>query len=140
MRAIRIAGLATLLGLSAADLAWAQARTVTLDQVEGAQTAAEFVALGARKMTADEFMQRVVGRTMDEGGWTWNINADGTHSSAAKDGSWTDAGGTWQMSGDQYCRESPGNPMACSDVYMIGDYLRVAGPDGALAGWTVKVP
>lgn len=118
----------------------AETRTVTLDAVKGAATVAELTALGAHRVTSAEFRSRIVGRTMDEGGWTWIIFADGTHESASKDGSWTDSGGTWALEGDRYCRESPGNPRACSDVYMIGDYLRVAGPDGALAGWTVKVP
>lgn len=114
--------------------------TVTLDQVEGAQTAAEFLALGARQVGAAEFDQAVVGRLMDEGGWTWVINADGTHASQAKDGSWTDGGGTWEFVDNQYCRESPGNPRACSNVYLIGDYLRMDDPaTGELAGWTVQV-
>jgi len=114
-------------------------QTVTLDQVTGAQTVAEFAALGAHQVISAEFNQNVVGRTMDEGGWTWIINADGTHSSQADDGSWTDSGGTWELVGNQYCRESPGNPRSCSDVYMIANYIRMAGPDGALAGWTVQL-
>ena len=116
--------------------------TVSLDQIKAADTVAEFTALGARQLTADEFNERVVGHPMDEGSWTWIINADGTHSSQADDGSWTDSGGTWDFVDDgrnQYCRESPGNPRSCNSVYMLGTYLRVADTLGTLSDWTIEV-
>lgn len=114
-------------------------QTVSLTDVKSATTIAMFVALGGHKASAQEFEQTVVGHPMDEGGWTWTINADGTHHSESKDGSWTDTGGTWRMQGDQYCRESPGNPEGCTDVYLIGNYLRFGLEDGSLSEWTVEI-
>jgi hypothetical protein len=113
---------------------------VTLDQVKDAATVEEFIALGGRLMTAEEFRDRVVGRELDEGSWTWYINPDGTHSARADDGSWQDSGGRWELRGNQYCRNGgDGGEMGCGDIYEIGGYLRMGDDDGVLAGWTVKI-
>jgi hypothetical protein len=98
------------------------------------------VALGAQRLSGDAFKAAIVGRPMDEGSWTWAVNADGTHGSSAKDGSWKDEGGKWKMKGDQYCRNTVEKPkFNCSFAYMIGPYLRMGPKNGELAGWTVKV-
>ena len=137
MRATFERGWAVLLLSFAASMT--QAQTVTLDQVKGALSPNELLALGAYQVDAAEFQSTVVGRTLAEEGWTWIIGADGTQTSQAEDGSWSDVGGTWKMEGNQYCRESPTTPYTCADVYRIGGYLRMTDADGALAEWTVQI-
>lgn len=112
----------------------------TQKQIMAATTPQQLHDLGGHKATAVEFKSTVVGRELDEKGWVWFINADGTHTASAKDGSWKDQGGKWKMKGDRYCRNSADKPaFACSDAYLIGNFMRFGGDDGKLAGWTVRI-
>jgi hypothetical protein len=115
----------------------ALAQSVKVSEIKGASTATEIMALGATKLSAAQFREYVVDKTLDEGGWTWVISSDGTNSSAADDKSWTEGPSPWWMKGNQYCIETDGKDN-CRDVYMIGTYLRF-GQGEDLGGWTVKI-
>ena len=118
-------------------------------------TVTDLVALGARKLSEDEFRSEIVGKRLrntgdvDEGarrpgeGWIWKIGADGTSRS------WSDRGtddwqaeSTWTFENGQYCRNRVGDTDApgCSSVYELNGVYRFTGdePDG-LAGWSVEV-
>lgn len=112
---------------------------VTVKQVEGATTVAEFVQLGATKLSAAQFKARVVGKQMSGKGWSWIIDTDGTTSSVASDKSWSESKKPWSLKGNKYCTELQG-AVKCRDVYMIGSYLRMSDPKDPkkLATWTAK--
>lgn len=115
--------------------------SVDRDAALSATTPTQLTALGARKLGAADFNSELVGKTLDEAGksnWTWNINSDGTSSSRADDGSW-ETSSTWDLSGNQYCRQSADNPRKCSDVYELGGIYRFTEAPGELAGWAVVV-
>lgn len=116
------------------------AAKVTARQIEKATTVEELVALGATKLTASQFKSMVVGKPMSGQGWDWVIAPNGTTSSAAKDGSWSEVDAPWKMKGDAYCTPIDG-AMACRDVYLIGNYLRMSdkADPAKLSTWTVKV-
>ncbi len=81
-----------------------------------------------------------VGATHDAGDWLFAINADGTWTAAAKDGSWSDRPGTWQIANNQFCREGPDTSRECQTLFRVGDMIRVA-PEGeaGLRPWTVTL-
>lgn len=103
-----------------------------------ASTEAELLAMGGQKLTADGITQEVIGRSFNdiEGGWTWNILADGSQNSTATDGSWSVDVVRWTITGDQFCRARPGDAPKCSDIYQLGDVFRWSEGDG-LANWAV---
>ena len=123
--------------LLAANAAVAEA---TVQQIEGATTVAEFMDLGAAKLSAGDFKKKIVGKQMAGEGWKWIIDTDGTTSSAATDGSWKEDGAPWNMKGDKYCTPIKGK-VTCRDVYMIGKYIRMSDPASSkkLANWTAKL-
>ncbi|KIC41003.1 hypothetical protein RA28_21775 [Ruegeria sp. ANG-S4] len=97
--------------------------------------------MGARKLNANDFRSELVGKTLDEAGasgWTWTIHGNGTSNSSADDGSW-ETSSVWEMSGDQYCRQTGNNPRKCSDVYELGGIYRFTEKPEELAGWAVVV-
>lgn len=114
---------------------------VTAKKIEKAETVADLVSLGATKLSAQQFNAMVVGKEMSGQGWTWSIDADGTTSSAAEDGSWKEDAAPWSLKGDTYCAKLDGK-LACRDVYLIGSYLRMSDKDdpAKLSSWTVKLP
>ncbi len=112
---------------------------VTSGQVEKAASVSELEALGATKVTAKSFKSMIVGKTLDEGSWTWVINADGSQGAVADDKSWQDTNGTWEMKGDQFYRKTKEYPkLKCSDVYLIGKYVRMTDGKG-LSDWTLVI-
>lgn len=114
------------------------AQSVKTADIKAATTGAELVALGATKLSAAQFKEYVVDKTLDEGGWTWTIKSDGTNASGADDKSWSDGPSPWWMKGNRYCIKGKDGKDTCRDVYMIGSYLRF-GSDKELGGWTVKI-
>lgn len=135
LQAIAAISAITFLGVASAF-----ADGVTVKQVTKAKTGEELVQLGASRLSAADFKARVVGKQMTDVGktWTWIIKSNGKTESAAADGSWSDAS-AWKMKGDTYCREVEGSER-CSDVYLIGGYLRMTeGSGDTLSGWTVKL-
>ena len=114
---------------------------VSMDAARSATTAEELVALGAHRLSEAEFRAELVDVALGEGTWTWTIHSNGTHSSAANDGSWTDAGGTWRLVNGEYCRavKAKGNAETCSAAYRLGDVYRFtdSGDSGKLATWWV---
>lgn len=98
----------------------------------------ELLAMGARQLTEDEFRREIVGKTLDEGSWTWAIAADGTASSRADDGSWSNVS-NWKFDGRTYCRWSTGDPRACREVYELGGIYRFGGDDDELACWALPL-
>ncbi len=112
----------------------------TVAQIEAAQTVKEFTALGARKLSANEFGKLIVDRKLAGKGWSWIIQRDGTTSSKSDDGAWAETSQPWHMKGDAYCTPIKGK-MTCRDVYLIGKYFRMTKPGEArsLAGWTAKI-
>ena len=132
-----VAAMSVVLGFAACTPEGSQ---LSSDAVQDVTTVDAFLALGARQLTGSEITSRVVGRTLDEGSWTWMIEGNGTHWAQADDGSWSDSGGRWELRGDEYCRNSPERPrMNCSRMYMIGNFLRMGNTSGDLAEWTVQV-
>jgi hypothetical protein len=130
-----------LLALTACDTAGVGgAAVVDASAAAGAADLAAFQAAGATQVTAADFADRIVGKTMTEvgGGWTWIIRADGTHASAAADGSWGGEDGAWELQGNAYCVDRA--DLGCRDVWMLGPYLRLVDSAGALGAWTVIVP
>lgn len=105
--------------------------------IRAARTAADLQALGGIRLGAHGFAQRIVGHTLDEGRWTWVIRFDGTTSQAADDASWT-FDGTWKMRQHHYCRAIRRGEQ-CSEVWMVGRFLRMTDRNEALADWTVEV-
>jgi hypothetical protein len=113
------------------------AQSVKAADIKAATTGAELVAMGATKLSAAQFKEYVVDKTLDEGGWTWTIKSDGMNSSVADDKSWSEGPSPWWMKGNRYCIKMDGKD-TCRDVYMIGSYLRF-GSDKELGSWTVKI-
>jgi hypothetical protein len=115
---------------------------VTVRQVEKAETTAELVELGATRLSAAQFKTYVVGKSLsgDGGNWTWTIDGDGTTSSSAADGSWSEDRAPWRMKGSQYCAPLRGE-VRCRDVFLIGKYLRMSNADdpSKLSPWTAKI-
>ncbi len=113
---------------------------VTADQVASAKTVKELVALGATKLSAEEFKKRIVGKKMSGDGWTWSVDTDGTTTSSASDGSWKEDKAPWSMKGDKYCATLDGK-VKCRDVYMIGNFMRMSDKDSAkkLSPWFVTL-
>ncbi|MCC5967839.1 MAG: hypothetical protein JJU24_17120 [Natronohydrobacter sp.] len=108
--------------------------------VSAAQSPAELRALGAEQMDAAQLRADWAGAVHDAGDWTFTINADGTWSAAAKDGSWADRPGTWQIADDRFCREGPDTARECQTLYRIGNYVRVVQEDGqTLRPWMVTL-
>lgn len=112
---------------------------VTVKQIESAKTVEELVSLGATKLTAAQFKAKLVGVKMSGDGWNWIIDANGTTSSSATDGSWKEENQPWSMKGDQYCAKLEGK-VRCRDVYLIGKYFRMSDKDNKkkLSPWTAK--
>ena len=107
--------------------------------VAAATSPAELQALGAQQMDAAQLATDWVGDTHDAGDWVFTINADGTWTAAATDGSWSEGPGTWQITDNQFCREGPETTPECQTLYRIGDYIRVS-PDGlTLRDWTITL-
>ncbi len=119
-----------LMGTSASSVA------LTAKQIETASSVDELVALGATKLSAQQFKSMVVGKTLTGEGWTWIIDSDGTTSSAADDGSWKEESVPWNMDGSAYCSGAEG----CRDVYLIGNYLRMSSKSDPtkLSPWTAN--
>lgn len=90
-----------------------------------ADTVREIQALGAKQVAGQSLQHLLSGRSFDHPEWTWDIRANNTHFSRAKDNSWTDEG-TWEIVGNQYCRSSQATQgrTLCSDVYVLGRDLR----------------
>ena len=90
-----------------------------------AKTVKQARAAGAQQISGASIQKIMAGRTFKQADWTWTIKKNGTQSSKATDGSWSDAG-TWQIKGNQYCRESGATEgkTICSDVYFLGRDLR----------------
>ena len=110
------------------------------ENIYAAESTDELVALGAVKLAELDILDALSGQRLVEPNeaWNWDINADGTQTAAAQDGTWADApGGTWQVISDQFCRENEDLSLKCSDVYQVGSYFRFTEPDGSLAVWTV---
>ena len=104
-------------------------------------TVSEFLSLGARQLSGDEIRAELVGQTLDEGGWTWDINEDGTAPARADDLSWI-VPSTWYISGNQYCRDNDGETSTrCSNVYELDGVYRFSETDDpeALNGWSVTI-
>ena len=111
------------------------------DAARNASTVSEFVSLGARQLSGDEIRAELVGQTLDEGGWTWDINEDGTAPSRADDLSWI-VPSTWNISDNQYCRDNSGETeTSCSNVYELDGVYRFSESDDpeALSGWSVTI-
>lgn len=125
--------LAATLAISGASLA----ADIDEDAVRSAKTTKDLAALGAVRLSAVDFKKKVVGRKLDEGGWTWVIGKDGTARSAADDKSWESAE-AWSVKSDKYCREVKGSEL-CSEVWMAGTLVRMTEKGSKLAGWTVAV-
>ncbi|MBI1416900.1 MAG: hypothetical protein GC146_06730 [Limimaricola sp.] len=114
---------------------------VSVSQVRAASSRSALLALGATPLTAQEFRSLVVGRSIDAGSWTWQVSADGTYNSVAKDGSWQPAHGHWEMQGDRYCRATDGRRLLdCAQVFLAGTALRLVEEDGHLSPWTMALP
>ena len=104
-------------------------------------TVSEFLSLGARQLSGDEIRAELVGQTLDEGGWTWDINEDGTAPARADDLSWI-VPSTWYISGNQYCRDNDGETATrCSNVYELDGVYRFSESDDpeVLSGWSVTI-
>lgn len=134
------AAVAAIAGSIFLSATFAAAEGVTVKQVTSAKSGEDLVELGATRLSAKDFKNRILNKQMTEvgKGWTWIIKSNGTTQSAATDGSWSDDS-KWSLKGDAYCRKVEGGER-CSDIYMIGSYLRMT-EDGneTLSGWTVKV-
>ena len=119
-------------------------------------TVSELVALGARRLTEDEFRSEIVGERLrntgdvDDGtqepgeGWIWKINSDGTSLSySGKGRSDWEAESIWTFENGQYCRNRVGDTdaPACSKVYELNGVYRFtsSGEPDALSGWSVEV-
>ena len=114
--------------------------SVSMDAARSVSTVEEFLSLGGRQLTEAEFKAELVDVTLAEGTWTWTIHGDGTHDSAANDGSWKDQGGTWRLVDGRYCRVGgSGGREQCSAAYRLGSIYRFADSDNAsqLSGWSV---
>lgn len=107
--------------------------SVSRDAVLDAGTPSQLRALGARPLSGSDIQSELIGQTLDEGSWTWNINSDGTASSRADNGSWTSSS-TWDISGNQFCRQSDSLPRKCSDVFELGGIYRFSDTSSELAG------
>jgi hypothetical protein len=114
------------------------AQSVKAADIKAATTGAELVAMGATKLSAAQFKEYVVDKTLDEGTWTWTIKSDGTNSAVSDDKSWSDGPSPWWMKGNRYCIKGKDGKDSCRDVYMIGSYLRF-GSDKDIGKWTVKI-
>ena len=113
--------------------------TVDRAAFAAASTPAELEALGAQPMSGAEIRSDWAGGTHDAGDWTFTINADGTWSAEANDGSWSDGPGTWEVVNNQFCREAADTARECQTIYRLGNHARVS-PDGAtLRPWTVTL-
>ena len=111
------------------------------DAARNASTVSEFVSLGARQLSGDEIRAELVGQTLDEGGWTWDINEDGTAPARADDLSWI-VPSTWNISDNQYCRDNSGETETrCSNVYELDGVYRFSESDDpeVLSGWSVTI-
>jgi hypothetical protein len=98
------------------------------DNAEAFRTAervSELSALGAKQLPGSSIEQILTSGTLTNPGWTWDIEPDGTQSSEANDGSWSDEG-TWEVRGNEFCRESTlsEGKTLCSKVYYLGRELR----------------
>lgn len=114
-------------------------QTVDRAAFAAATTPAAIQALGARPMRADEIRSDWVGGTHEADDWLFTINADGTWNAAARDGSWADEPGTWEVVNNQFCREGPETAYECQTLYRLGNHVRVS-PDGeTLRPWTVTL-
>ena len=116
----------------------ASSSVVSRAAIANAGSPSELLSMGARKLSASDIRSELVGQKLDEGGWTWNINGDGTGSSRSNDGSWTSTS-TWDISGDQYCRQGEDFPRKCSDIYELGGIFRFSDTADTLAGWSVSI-
>jgi hypothetical protein len=102
--------------------------------VTGAATVPDLMRLGAHRVGPAEFNRRILGRVMTDvgGAWTWVINPDGTHAATA-----VIPPGRWSLQYEAFCTD--GAEAACSDIWMIGPYLRMVPRGGRAAPWTVTV-
>ena len=112
-------------------------QTVSLEAVQEVNTGAEILAMGGRKLSENEIHSTLVGKTLDEGSWTWSILENGKARSSANDGSWSSET-NWYIKNDQYCRESPDFPRKCSDVYELSGFIRFSEVGDQLSSWTVQ--
>lgn len=100
------------------------------DAARAASTVAEFVALGAQRVTEAEFRAELVDVTLDDGWGDWKINSDGTHSSVPNDKSLSAVGGTWRFVNGEYCRQAGSEKVErCSAVYRLGPIYRFTKSD-----------
>ncbi len=126
------------------------------DTIYRTSATADFVALGARKLTGADIRSEIVGKRLknvggvdgavaDADGWTWKSNEDGTAvSRGARGGSeWPS---TWWIANDQYCRGNEGEGFdRCSSVYELDGVYRFTetedgdGDPDNLSGWSVAV-
>jgi hypothetical protein len=111
---------------------------VSRDAILGASTPAELRALGARQLNAADIQSELVGQTLTQGSWIWSINRNGTASSKANNNTWTSSS-TWDIVGNQYCRQSTDSPRKCSDVYELSGVYRFSESTSELVGWAVTV-
>lgn len=105
--------------------------------VRAAKTTTDLKGLGGAQLSGATFGKRVVGRKLDEGTWTWKISPDGTTYSVADDKSW-ETRDTWSFKGDKYCRKVKSRDI-CSEVWMVGPFLRMTDKGANLSAWTVQV-
>ena len=114
--------------------------TVDRAAVAAARSPADLRALGGAPMTEAQLRADWVGATHDAGDWIFTINADGTWRAAAKDGSWSDPPGTWQIVDGRFCREGPETARECQAVYRVGDQVRAVQADGqTLRPWVITL-
>ncbi|MCB1470425.1 MAG: hypothetical protein KDK08_25490 [Rhizobiaceae bacterium] len=113
--------------------------SVSIDAARSAMTTDALLAMGGHRLSDAEFRAELVDTPLRGDNWIWHINGNGTHSSVADDGSWTDQGGTWRLKNGQYCRVgADGGAEKCSAVYKLGSVYRFTetGVGGKLAGWS----
>lgn len=107
-------------------------------------TVSALLAAGGHQLDAAEFGTDLVGITLTDqnNSFTWNINPDGTTTSAANDGSYSEDTGKWHIVNGEYCRTSPSFKVGeerCSSVYELAGrhYFGVPGSDTDLNNWNV---
>ena len=85
----------------------------------------ELSAIGAKQLPGASIEQIFTSGTLINPDWTWDIEPDGTQTSKANNGSWSDEG-TWEVRGNEFCRASTlsQGKTLCSKVYYLGRELR----------------
>ena len=102
---------------------------------------ANFLSSGAGRLSGDGIASEPLCRTLDEGGWTWNVNGDGTASSRTDDGSGMPIS-NWRISGNRCCRLNSGeSTTCCSNIRVLGRACHFPESDNpdAMNGWSVAV-